>query len=348
MIRYSSHPDIEDKLFITDCEGPISRNDNAMELSEFYIPEGDRFFSLLSKYDDVLAYIIKKENYNPGNTLKLIFPFLIAFGATFEGIKEYSKKNILLLPSVKETLKNISKIMPVFIISTSYEPYIEALCDVLDFPVENAFCTKLNKQIFNMGDHEKEFLKGIAEDIKKIERFEIPADINSIDKIPSHVKEIIDRLNNIFWNEMYKLNAGWIMDSVNPAGGKEKTKIIIDIISKKYTDPSQVIYVGDSITDMDALKYVKENKGLSISFNGNRYALMEAEIGVLSSDAKILHLIAETFINGGRKAVIDLASRWNQQEPRVFLITPERLNYWITESELYRRKVRGEKIGSLG
>ncbi len=347
-MKSSFHPENKERLFITDCEGPISLNDNAMELSEFYIPDGDRFFSVLSKYDDILSYIIKKENYNPGNTLKLIFPFLIAFGATYEGIKEYSLKNISLLPSIKKTLKDISRIMPVFIISTSYEPYIEALCDCLDFPFENAFCTRLNNEIFEMEDDERRFLINLANEIKHMEKIEIPEGVDSINELSTEVKNIVNRLNNIFWDELYWINAGKIMDSINPAGGREKTKILIDIISKKYSDPSKAIYVGDSITDIDVLRYVRERKGVSISFNGNRYALMESDIAILSSDSTILLLIAETFVKGGRDAVIELAAQWKIDEPRIFLIKKERMDYLITESESYRKKIRGEKIGSLG
>jgi energy-converting hydrogenase A subunit R len=43
------------RIFVTDCEGPISKNDNAMELAASFVPQGERFFSLLSKYDDFLA-----------------------------------------------------------------------------------------------------------------------------------------------------------------------------------------------------------------------------------------------------------------------------------------------------
>ncbi|RLA85280.1 MAG: energy-converting hydrogenase A, subunit R, partial [Deltaproteobacteria bacterium] len=68
------------RVFVTDCEGPISKNDNAFELCCHFIPEGEKFFSLLSRYDDYLAYVEKREGYKAGDTLRLIVPFLIAFG----------------------------------------------------------------------------------------------------------------------------------------------------------------------------------------------------------------------------------------------------------------------------
>ena len=70
----------EDAVFITDCEGPISKNDNAFELTCHFIPDGDRFFTLISRYDDIQADIVKRPGYKPGDTLKLILPFLKAYG----------------------------------------------------------------------------------------------------------------------------------------------------------------------------------------------------------------------------------------------------------------------------
>ena len=48
------------KLVILDCEGPISKNDNAYELAQNFIPNGEKLFANISKYDDVLADFLKK------------------------------------------------------------------------------------------------------------------------------------------------------------------------------------------------------------------------------------------------------------------------------------------------
>jgi predicted HAD superfamily phosphohydrolase len=52
-----------------DCEGPLTLNDNAFELCEAFIPEGDKLFTLVSKYDDYLADIEKRPGYKAGDTL---------------------------------------------------------------------------------------------------------------------------------------------------------------------------------------------------------------------------------------------------------------------------------------
>ena len=63
------------KLFVSDCEGPISKNDNAYELSAHFIPNGGKLFANISRYDDVLADILRRQGYSAGNTLRLILPF---------------------------------------------------------------------------------------------------------------------------------------------------------------------------------------------------------------------------------------------------------------------------------
>jgi len=156
------------KVFVTDCEGPISKNDNAFELTSRFVPNGDRFFTLISRYDDVLSDIVKKPGYKAGDTLRLILPFLKAYGATNGAMKEYSSQNILLVPGAGETLNFVRRIMPSFIVSTSYEHYIHALCGAVGFPKENVYCTRLNMDKYELDKEEIEKLKSLCEEILSI------------------------------------------------------------------------------------------------------------------------------------------------------------------------------------
>ena len=83
---HQSHGEFEaqgvKRIFISDCEGPISKNDNAFELAANFIPNGDKLFTNISKYDDVLADVLNKPGYTAGSTLKLILPFFKAYGVT--------------------------------------------------------------------------------------------------------------------------------------------------------------------------------------------------------------------------------------------------------------------------
>jgi len=73
-------------LVAFDLEGPLSPQDNAYELMAI-IPDGRRLFERLSRYDDLLA-LSGRPNYEPGDTLKLILPFLLAHGINESHIRQ--------------------------------------------------------------------------------------------------------------------------------------------------------------------------------------------------------------------------------------------------------------------
>src|SRR3989337_3445481 len=200
----TSHGAVEAKpvkrVFITDCEGPISKNDNAFEATARFVPNGDRLFSIISKYDDVLADVIKKPGYNAGDTLKLILPFLKAYDVTDLQMREFSAENILLIANSKGTLEQIRSKADAFIISTSYQHYIEALCEVLDFPYENTFCTRLSLDRYELSEREKFRLREIAREISQVPMVSIPTLARSLKDFSKQDQKTICRLDEIFWN----------------------------------------------------------------------------------------------------------------------------------------------------
>ncbi|MEM2341777.1 MAG: hypothetical protein QXX94_05285 [Candidatus Bathyarchaeia archaeon] len=357
------------KIFITDCEGPISKNDNAFELSSWLIPEGDKFFTLISRYDDVLADIIRRPGYKAGDTLKLIVPFLRAYGATNELMRLFSSESILLVPGARETLHYIRSIMPSFIVSTSYEPYIHALCDAIDFPKENVYCTKINIDKYELSADETHRLKSLREEIVKMPMIEIPQGAKSLSDLPLETQRTIKRLDEIFWNEIMGMKISLALKEINPVGGYEKAKAVKEIAAIFGRDLSSIIYVGDSITDVEPFRLVRDGGGLTISFNGNNYAIREAEIAVLSHHTIVLAILADQFKRFDKEHVLSLADNWDiriledycsphlleqlkklypERAPWVERITSKNMERLMQESTAFRKRVRGEAIGTLG
>ena len=134
--RRSAAPAAPARIYVTDCEGPLTRNDNAQEIAERFVPDGAEFFARLSKYDDFLVDVVRKPGYNAGDTLRLIPPFFKAFHVTDEDVEEFSAEQVLLVPRALKTLDAVSALMPAFIISTSYTPYLRALCELAGFPFD--------------------------------------------------------------------------------------------------------------------------------------------------------------------------------------------------------------------
>ncbi len=339
--------------FNTDCEGPISKNDNAMELSEFYIPEGHHFFAMVSKYDDYLADIERRTGYKAGDTLKLILPFLKAFGATDEGMRQFSREHILLVPGAQEALLDIHEIMEAFIVSTSYEPYIDALCDVIGFPKDRTYSTQLSLDRYRMRNEERERLIELAKEISGMEMIEWPEGAKALDNLSPKDQKLIKKLDQIFWKEIQGMSIGKILSEVNPVGGREKAKAVLNSLERTGNRLDEVIYVGDSITDVDAFDLVRKGGGVTISFNGNRYALRSAEIACLSPHASVLTTLTDAFRKEGREGLMAMVNAWNPNSfaegyPKVCRITEENKVALISESEVFRKQVRGVAIGSLG
>jgi len=356
--------------FNTDCEGPISKNDNAMELSEFYVPNGHPFFAMVSKYDDYLADIEKRPGYKAGDTLKLILPFLKAFGATEEGMRQFSREHILLVAGAKEALQEISAKMDAFIISTSYEPYIDALCDVIQFPKDRTYSTRVRVDRYPLKKGEKKRLIHLAKEIQSFEMIEWPEKAQSLNDLSDRDQKVIQRLDHIFWREIQEMSIGKILSDVNPVGGKEKANAVLLSLERTRNRLDEVIYVGDSITDVEAFDLVRGGGGMTVSFNGNRYALRCAEIACLSPSAMIHTVLADAFRRGGRKGLLEMVDQWRPESltcfgidsglvkslasmtsegyPKLCRITDENRAMLIQESEAFRKKVRGIKVGSLG
>jgi energy-converting hydrogenase A subunit R len=358
------------RVFISDCEGPISKNDNAFEITARFVPNGDKLFTLISKYDDALADVLKKPGYSAGSTLKLILPFLKAYDVTDRQMEEFSAQNLILIASSKDTLQHVRAVASAFIVSTSYEHYIKALCKALDFPYENTYCTKLSIDKYAVTEQEKMQLREVAREIAQMPIITIPPAAKCIEDFSSTDQETIRRLDTLFWNELVGMSLGRIFSDVTTVGGSQKAEAIEDAVEGLGAQLSDVIYVGDSITDVEAFKLVRNNGGLTVSFNGNHYAVKNAEIAVLSENSTVTAVIADLFCNVRKQQTLQMLENWSREMlrksavsqpvldklfalypaalPKVQIVTVENMETLAKESNEFRKKVRGESIGRLG
>ena len=160
-----------------------------------------------------------------------------------------------------------------------------------------------------------------------------------------------------------------IIDVVT-VGGEQKAEAIRDVAKRLGTELEAVLYVGDSITDVEAFKLVRNNGGLTVSFNGNSYAVQNAEVAVQSESNLAMAVIADLFCKLGKKQALKALDLWsfdalkknNVDEallkqlsalypdalPKVQIVTAKNMESLIKESSAFRKKVRGVAIGRLG
>ena len=344
---------MKNKSYITDCEGPLTLNDNAFEIAESFLKDGGELFKILSLYDDYLVDIVKKEGYKAGNTLKLIVPFFLEEGLTNDDMVDFSSENISTVNYSEFLVDYLKNSMNFFIVSTSYTAYIKALADYIGVPFENTFYTNLNIDDLVITDEEKlkirEFKKSILEN-----------------------PEDYEMLDNIFFNEIPKMSFYPKLKEVSVVGGEGKKIAIENLIESRNIDKNEILYIGDSITDVEPLSFAKENNGVSISFNGNQYSLKAAEIAVVSSSAIISIIIADIFNRFDKNAVIDFINKYNEgiDINQLFdeygiddelidkfssddlilidIIKEANFNEILEKSSEMRNTIRGKTIGALG
>ena len=115
--------------------------------------------------------------------------------------------------------------------------------------------------------------------------------------------------------------------------------------------------------------------GLTVAFNGNRYAIDAAEIACAADDAIATSIVVDVFARGGKDAVLELAENWPvEQEAQARLLERTGVSsavvarlrslstrgigiYRITDKSKERARersmemrvlLRGEHIGALG
>ena len=346
-----------EKSFITDCEGPLTLNDNAFELAAKVIENGDELFKVLSLYDDYLADVVKVENYKAGNTLKLILPFFACENLTNRDMVEFSQNNIYSVRDSKFLLSYLKKAMNIYIVSTSYGQYIEAVSYYMDVDFKNTFYTDVDVDVLNLDDGE----------IEKIEQFK---------KLILENPDDYELFDDIFFNQITKMGIYEKIKDIEVVGGEGKKLAIDKIIERDGIDINNILYIGDSITDVEPLQFARKNNGISISFNGNEYPLKVAEIAIVSPSAVTTAVIANIYAKYDKNKVLKFIEDYNDSDnlkelfgkydidleigekffevfegkdyPIIQTVTDKNYEDILKSSKHMRNNIRGQDIGGLG
>lgn len=344
------------KSFITDCEGPLTLNDNAFEMAASFIEDGGELFRILSLYDDYLVDIVKKPGYKAGNTLKLILPFFVVENLTNQDFIEFSQNHIYAVNDSKFLLEYLKEAMNTYIVSTSYGQYIEAVSNYMEVPFENTFYTNVDMDSLHLND----------EEIQKIMEFK---------EMIMDNPEDYELFDDIFFTQIAQMGIYDEIKKVEVVGGLGKKLAIDRIIERDEIDVNEILYIGDSITDVEPLEFARKNNGISISFNGNEYPLKVAEIAIVSPSAVATAVIANIYAENDKDKVLKFIENYNVTDDMKKLFTDYEIDSEITDkffsvfgdeypiieivndenyesilktSKQMRNNIRGQDIGGLG
>jgi len=323
-----------------DLEGPLSPQDNAYELMKLF-PNGDKVFEVISRYDDLLT-LEEREDYEPGDTLALIVPFLIVHNISAENVTELAAKANLTGGAHKLVYWLQSSSWKVFCISTSYEQYAYYITQKLGIYAHNVACTAfpMDRLRSNLSQDEIKLVQQAEEDMLTMKPTE------DDDRIKSS-------LDKFFWERLPETELGAAIKEVRPVGGRRKVAAL-NTFADKYMEPlSNWVVIGDSITDFRMLQAVEEAKGLAIAFNANEYALPYATMGLASSQISDLQPVLEAWQKkkrGWTERVVKYKEKWRRKEDEHYfhwLAGRKDLEPVIEVHKKFRRLVR-EEAAKLG
>ncbi len=296
-----------------DLEGPLSPQDNAYEVMQLR-RNGRALFEVISEYDDYVA-LQGRPDYEPGDTLKLIVPFMLTADITEDDIKHISKR-AKIVPGAKALIAWLQDDgWDVDIISTSYEQHAYSIASRLGVAREKVHCTRLPLDSFrkNLGDREKTLITDIEEAILSFHSSDGRENGTSF-------KEVAERLDSFFFDQVPRTSIQAIFDQISVVGGERKVNALMRAIGDEGSLLRTAV-VGDSITDYKMLEKVRRSRGLSVVFNGNDYALPYGNIGMACSDIRPMYLVFAAFREGGLDVACDVAKQWEAAE-RVFMKNP--------------------------
>ena len=233
-------------------------------------PNGDRIFEVISRYDDLLT-LEEKEDYEPGDTLALIVPFLVLHNISEDDIANLATKASLTGGAAKLVSWLQYNVWKVFCITTTYEQYAIHITQKLGIYAHSVACTPfpLNKFRQALSEEELRLLREAEEDILTMRPV---AD-------DDRIKQSLDRF---FWEKLPATELGTVIKEVKPVGGRRKVAALNRFADTHSQPLSNWVVVGDSITDFRMLQAVEEAGGLAIAFNANEYALPYATMSLAS------------------------------------------------------------------
>jgi energy-converting hydrogenase A subunit R len=337
------------KIIFFDLEGPLSPQDNALEVMGL-VDEGHQAFAVVSRYDDLLA-LEGREEYEPGDTLKLILPFLILHGITATDIETVSKAAPLIAGARELVASLVGDGWRVHVISTSYQQHALRIADELGIPEGDVACTQLDLADLasGLGPSDLGFVRDAWDYVLRT------GEGLSLEEIAAGAVDdrIRPRLDEFYWEVMPRTPLGELLRGVEVVGGRRKVGALERFCHGLGVYLGQVAVVGDSITDFQMLKAVEAAGGLAIVFNGNRYALPSGTVGVASVSLLNLLPVLRTWVDHGREALRKaiLSSDLGPQQGDAayhWLVNCPDLEEATRAHGAARKMARGEGAGSLG
>ncbi len=284
--------------FYYDLEGPVSSQDHAQAVCKEFVPDGDKLFPVLSRYDDILA-LANKEEYEPGDTLKLLTPFLVEAGVTEEDLRTISAKAGL-VPGIRELFSG-EESFSIWIISTSYKQHAFSIAERIGLATSRVYCTEfpLDRFLREISEKNLSLVRQVREKIIGLYNEDLELGVND-----TPIQELLDPF---FWGKLPQTKLGRMMAKMRVMGGRRKVRALEEALhtSGKH-HLSEAFIVVDSITDFRMAQAVEAAGGIALAWNANWFVIPYAGCGVAAVNALTVKPLFHAWRAGGRAAVQEI------------------------------------------
>ncbi|MGQ9572163.1 MAG: HAD family hydrolase [Dehalococcoidia bacterium] len=321
-----------------DMEGPLTSQDAAFELMGL-VPGGHEVFRAISRYDDILA-LAGRPDYEPGDTLALIVPFLLYHRLGVFHIERLAEAAPLVQEAVETIAQLASEGYEVFCITTTYQQYARRLAQRLGLAAERVACTSFPL--------EELAARLTWDDIGAVSRIESALRQLDLEREEERLQILLD---TFYWRQLPGTPLGDAVAAVKPIGGKRKVEALSRLAASTALEISHWVVVGDSITDNAMLATVRDVGGLAVVFNGNQYALECGTVGVASMSLGDILPLLRAWEDGGLKGASDFAAQSAKDSeapgPHYHWLAGVDITDALTVHARFRRLVR-QQAASLG
>ena len=353
----------ETQLFMS-CSGVLSSNDPIKDLCKQTIRRGEQFYEVVNRYHDISTNALGRLDDKYGTAVKMMIPFLKAFGMTDFTAYSEAERNMTLIPYADSCLMYMNSLLPTFINTGVLEHHVMALCDMTGFPTTNVNCTKVE---FDSVDSDRQECRTLRDFANAISSLRVPKTkyvFKEGEVLSDDDATIVNRLDEIFLDEIPKMQIYEDFKEVASIGTREKSYTALDIRRNTSIEFDSTAYVGSSMTDHLTMDLVRESSGLSISFNGCESAVRNCNVAIMCNDAIAYTVLVTEFYDKGIESVYEMVDNWTRKKleerpcadrnlmnemlrrfpkklPNVKRVDRHNVDEVVAESEAYRKKVEG-------
>lgn len=304
----------EETQFICSDHGFITRSNPVRDLCARYVRSGGRLYDVLSRYDTLAIYALGKDTGNAGLVNRWVVPFLKAGGITDGAAYEFCRQATTMMPDSQKVMRYLSAQMPTFISSESYEHSLLSIGAGSDIPLSNISCNMFSFDSIKVGRQDARVLRSIADKLVNARLYEEHYSITESRYLNKYDSKLMDFVDDEFFKKIEKMD---FMDELKKSvaiAGNEKAYAVLELCRKKEIEMGSTIIVGCDDSDYPAMDLVRDSDGLSISFNGNEYAVRGSNVAIIDENPITVALLSMEFYNGGIESVYEMIEHWNHDD----------------------------------